>query len=45
MGVIYSTGMLCSVEWQFLTNISGQPVSPIFHGQKIQTIEKSTTEN
>jgi hypothetical protein len=30
-----STGMLCSVEWQFCTDVSGQPIDPIFKGQDL----------
>ena len=31
-----SFGILRSVEWQFLTDVSGQPVGPIFKGQAVQ---------
>ena len=31
-----SAGILCSVEWQFLFNVSGQPIGPIFKHQEIQ---------
>ena len=26
-------GILCSVEWWFYTDVSGQPIGPIFKGQ------------
>jgi len=28
-----SSGILCSVEWQSVTDVSGQPIGPIFKGQ------------
>jgi hypothetical protein len=27
-----SSGILCSAEWQFCTDVSGQPMDPIFNG-------------
>jgi hypothetical protein len=31
-----SSGILRSVEWQFCTEVSGQPIGPIFTGQDFQ---------
>jgi hypothetical protein len=31
-----SPGILRSVEWQFRTDVSGQPVGPIFKGQAVK---------
>jgi hypothetical protein len=31
-----SSAILRGMEWQFVTDISGQPISPIFEGQAIQ---------
>ena len=31
-GELRSSGMLRNVEWQFHTDVSGQPVGPIFRG-------------
>jgi len=31
-----SFGILHSVEWQFATDVSGQPIGPIFKGQAVQ---------
>jgi hypothetical protein len=31
-----SSGMLCSVDWQLFTDVSGQPVGPMCKGQAIQ---------
>jgi hypothetical protein len=39
-----SSEILRSMEWLYLTNISGQPLSPIFKGQEIQKGEQCTTE-
>jgi len=33
---MFSSGMLRSVEWQFLTDVSGQPVCLFFKGQEFQ---------
>jgi hypothetical protein len=35
-GQLHSFGKLHSVDWQLVTNISGQPKGPIFRGQAIQ---------
>ena len=31
-----SSGVLCSVDWQVVTDVSGQPVGPICKGQTVQ---------
>jgi len=31
-----SSGMLSSVFWQLLTDVSGQPIGPILKGQAVQ---------
>jgi len=30
-----SSEMLRSVDWQFVTDVSGQPIGPIFEGQAV----------
>jgi hypothetical protein len=35
-GDLHSSEILHSVEWQFLVDVSGQPIVPIFKGQEIQ---------
>jgi hypothetical protein len=48
--MLRSTSMiLCNVEWYFCTDVSGQPIGPIFKGQEVQlsawdflTIEEGT---
>jgi hypothetical protein len=32
---LYSSGLLRSVEWQFFTDVSGQPIGPISKGQEM----------
>jgi hypothetical protein len=39
-----SSEILHSADWQFHTDILGQPISPTFKGQEIQKTEYSTTE-
>jgi len=36
--------MLRSLEWLFVTGVSGQPINPIFKGQEMQKREQSTPE-
>jgi hypothetical protein len=31
-----SSGLVPSVEWYYLTGVSGQPIGPIFKGQETQ---------
>ena len=33
---LYSSGILHSIQLQFLTDVSGQPIGPIFKGQEIR---------
>jgi hypothetical protein len=35
-GALRSSGILHSVEWYFCTDVSGQPIVPIFKGQEVQ---------
>ena len=36
---------ITQLEWQFLTDVSGQPIGPIFKGQDIQdTLENETNK-
>jgi len=28
--------MLCSVDWQLVTEVSGQAIGPIFNGEAVQ---------
>jgi hypothetical protein len=30
-----SSGILCSVEWEYFTDVSGQRIGPIFKGQDV----------
>lgn len=36
--------ILKTAEWQLLTDISGQPIGPIFKGQEIQKVDLLTLE-
>jgi hypothetical protein len=36
--------ILLSVEWEFPTDVSGQPVSPILKGQEIEKRERFRTQ-
>jgi hypothetical protein len=33
---LHCSGILCSIDWRFVTDISGQPIGPIFKGQAVQ---------
>jgi hypothetical protein len=32
---LHSSGVLRSVKWQFFTDVTGQPIGPIFKGQEV----------
>jgi len=31
-----SFGMLCSVDWYLVTDVSGHPIGPVFKNQEVQ---------
>jgi hypothetical protein len=35
---LHSSGILCSRDWQFVTEVPGQPISPILKGQAVQEV-------
>jgi hypothetical protein len=41
---LYSSAILCSLEWQFLIDVTGQTIAPIFKSQGIQQRKQSMTE-
>jgi hypothetical protein len=43
-GDLQSSEILCSREWELLTDVSEQPIGPIFKCQEIQKRELSMTE-
>jgi len=34
--IFCSSGILCNVEWQLVTDVSGQPKGPISEGQAVK---------
>ena len=40
---LLSSGILLSVEWQLLTDVSGQRIDPIFKDQEVQEEKMSST--
>jgi hypothetical protein len=38
---LHSSEITRNVKWQFLTDVSGQPICPIFKGQEILYFNKS----
>jgi len=43
MWVLHSSGILLSIDWWFLIDVSEWPISPIFKSQEIQKREESMT--
>jgi hypothetical protein len=37
------SGMLCSIDWKFFTEVLGQPIGPIFKGQVVQKTSESNS--
>jgi hypothetical protein len=39
------SGMLCSTDWKFFTEVLGQPIGPIFKGQVVQATSESNYQS
>jgi len=39
------SGMLCSIDWKFFTEVLGQPIGPIFKGQVVQETSESNYQS
>jgi len=37
--------MLCSIDWKFFTEVSGQSIGPIFKGQVVQETSESNYQS
>jgi len=43
---LHSSGILCGVDWEFITEVSEQPVGPFFKGQAVPVVSaRLTLEN
>ena len=39
------SGMLHSIDWKLVTEVSGQPIGPIFKGQVIQEMSETNSQS